>query len=198
MSWFHAVALPAATMFAVYVSIKRKAPLWKHGALLSGCGLMLSGLWFPGQWSTILLLGGGVLFFLGVPRGLAVQTSPSIDRAPSPAGRAGGGELHVSFPAPRFFLGDVRVLLLLDGAAIHDGGFKAGIDVTVPVAPGQHRLESALVFGSMRRRRGWDVAVPPSGCDVILEYSRFWGNFAKGLRVDPPAPATAGSSAGAA
>ncbi len=53
-------------------------------------------------------------------------------------------------------------MLLLDGTVIHEGGFKAGIDVTLPVAPGQHRLESAIVCGSISAatRQGWDVAVP--------------------------------------
>ena len=33
-------------------------------------GLMLSGLWLRTGWSTALLLAGGVLFLLGVPRAM--------------------------------------------------------------------------------------------------------------------------------
>jgi hypothetical protein len=198
MRWFHTVALPLATMIAVYFGIRKKAPFWKHGALVLGCGLMLGGLWLVEEWSTILLIGGGVVFFLGIPRGLAVRhIGASVDRAPARVvGEPGACGIHISFPSPRFFMGDAQVILLLDGATIYEGGFKAGIDVTVPVAPGQHRLESAIELGIAKRRRTWEVAVPSSGCDVLLEYSRTRGNFAKGVRIG--SLATAGPSAGAA
>jgi hypothetical protein len=73
MRWFHTVALPLVTMFAVYFGVKKQAPLWKHGALVLGCGLMLGGLWRAEEWSTILLIGGGVVFFLGIPRSPAIR-----------------------------------------------------------------------------------------------------------------------------
>jgi len=191
MTWFHTLALPLATLFAVTMAVKKKAPFWKLGALVMGCGLMLSGLWLTEEWSSFLLIGGGGLFFLGVPRGPAIrQTRPSIDHAPSRAAvELGSGGLHISFPSPRFFIGDAQVVLLLDGTTIYEGGFKAGIDATVPAAPGQHRLESVIELGIAKRRRSWDVAVPPSGCDAILEYSRLWGNFAQGVRIGSRAAA---------
>jgi len=197
MRWFHTVALPLATMVAVYLGAKKKAPLWKHGALVLGCGLMLVGLWRVEDWSTVLLVAGGVSFFLGIPRGLATgPASPGVDRAPVAAGELGIGGVRVSFPRPGFFMGDARVVLLLDGATIYEGGFKAGIDVTLPAAPAQHRLESRIELGVVKRRRTWDLAVPSAGCVVTLAYSRLWGNFAKGVRIDPPR--VAGPAAGAA
>ena len=105
--------------------------------------------------------------------------------------RAGG--IHISFPSQRFFAVDVQVVLLLDGTIIYQGGFKAGIDVTIPSAPGPHRLESVIGLGIAKRRRAWDIKIPPSGCDVVLAYSRFWGNFAKEVRIE--ALAAAGPSA---
>jgi hypothetical protein len=185
MRWFHTIVLPLATMFAVYMGVKKKSPSWKHGALVLGCGLMLSSLWLTEEWSTLLLIGGGVLFFLGVPRSPAIgQIAPSIGLAPSRvAGEPGSSAIHISFSSPRFLMGGAQLVLLLDGMTIHAGGFKAGIDVTIPVAPGQHRLEAVIDLGIAKRRRAWDVAVPPSGCGVMIEYSRFWGNFAKGVRI---------------
>jgi hypothetical protein len=91
--------------------------------------------------------------------------------------------LRVVFPKPGFFLTDVRVSLTLDGAAIYDGGFLAGIDVSVDTSPGPHRIESIINIGIAKRRRAWDVDVPAGGCDVAIEYSRVWGNFTKRPRV---------------
>lgn len=181
MRLFHTVVLPLATVFALYISAKKKAPIWKYGALIAGCCAMISGLWLEGELSTILLVSGGVLFFLGVPRGLTIrQAAPSVlpvlSNVPT---EQGVGRLRILFEKPEFFLTDVRVVLLLDGVTVYEGGFKAGIDVTAPTALGQHRLESIIELGLAKRRRAWAIAVPPSGCDFRLEYSRLWGNFAK-------------------
>src|SRR5262249_53845413 len=153
--------------------MKRKSPSWKQGVLVLGCVLVLSGLWLEEEWSTFLLIGGGVLFFAGVPRGLTIrQTSATSDRAAfRSAGAPGTVGMHISFPSPRFLMGDAHVVLLLDGAPVYEGGFGAGIDVTIPAAPGQHRLESVIELGIAKRRRSWEVAMPAAGCDVILEYS---------------------------
>lgn len=77
MIWFHTVFLPIATLFAVLLGIKNKVPLWKHGALVVGCGLMLTGLWLRTQWSTPLLLAGGVLFVFAVPRPVVANRKPN-------------------------------------------------------------------------------------------------------------------------
>ncbi len=68
MVWFHTVALPLGTLLLVALGIKKKVPAWKLGALVLGCALMLGGLWMQAAWSTLLLIAGGVSFFLGVPR----------------------------------------------------------------------------------------------------------------------------------
>jgi hypothetical protein len=192
MRWFHTIVLPLVTIIIVYMGHRKRTPSWKDGALILGCGLMLSGLWLTVEYSTILLIGGGAVFSFGIPRGLGGQKSRPEVECPS-AGAAkepGTGAIHVSFPRPRYLVGDARVVLLLDGASFYEGGFKAGIDVTTAAAPGSHRLESVIDLGIAKRRRSWEVAVSASGCDVILSYSRFWGNFAKSVRSSSP---TAGS-----
>ena len=71
MIWFHTVALPLATAVALLLAVKSRAPLWKPAALLAGCGLMLAGLWGGAGYATALLIAGGVLFAIGVPRRIA-------------------------------------------------------------------------------------------------------------------------------
>jgi hypothetical protein len=77
MKWFHTIALPLATMFGLFVGVQKKSPAWKQGALVVGCSLMLGGLWLTEAWSTILLIAGGALFLLGVPRGVAIARGSS-------------------------------------------------------------------------------------------------------------------------
>jgi hypothetical protein len=188
MIWFHTVVLPIATVLAVRVGVRTKAPAWKLAALVVGAGLMLSGLWLT-EWSTASLIAGGVVFLIGLPR-------PQIETRNAGAPVAAAGQLsrfaddtsdknrlHVRFLPPGFFLTDVRVVLQLDGTTIYDGGFLAGIDLRVPVSPGDHRLESVIDLGLAKRRRSWDVVVRDSDCDVVLEYSRMWGNFTKNPRM---------------
>jgi len=185
MRWLHTVFLPLATMLAVYLGIKKKVPSWKHGALILGCGLILRGLWLVPDWSTALLIAGCALSFLGIPLGAAAQQrSVGVDQASTHvASEPGTSRIHVSFPRPGFFMGDARVVLLLDGATVHEGSFKAGIDITIPAALGRHCLESVIELGIARRRRSWELVASSPGCDVVLEYSRFWGNFSKTARI---------------
>lgn len=88
----------------------------------------------------------------------------------------------MTFAKPGFFLTDIRVVLLLDGAPVYDGGFLAGIDVMAEAAPGPHRLESVIDLGFVKRRQSWDVVAPAA---VVIEYSRLWGNFKKRAHVRP-------------
>jgi hypothetical protein len=69
MIWFHTFALPLATLVALLIGAKSKMRSWKYGALVTGCALMLAGLWRTDSTSTPFLIAGGVLFSLGVPRG---------------------------------------------------------------------------------------------------------------------------------
>ncbi|HEY4056214.1 MAG TPA: hypothetical protein VGM39_06370 [Kofleriaceae bacterium] len=89
--------------------------------------------------------------------------------------------LRVVFHRPRFFISDVALGLWLDGQPIFQDGFLSGVDVSLPAAPGSHRLDAMIDLGVVRRRRSWDVDVPAPGCEVTIRYSRFWGNFAKKL-----------------
>jgi hypothetical protein len=183
---FHTVALPLATALAIYWGVRMKAPLWKQGALVAGCGLMLVGLWTDSSTSTFVIIAGGTLFFMGIPRRPVEQRVGTDVASPAPEARAsssGGPSIRLTLPKPGFFLNDVRVKMLLDGAPVYDGSFTSGFDVTFPAAAGNHRLESVIELGIAQRRRQWDVVVPAAGCDVQVEYSRFWGNFTKSLLV---------------
>lgn len=185
MAWSCTLIVLSALAFAIQRGVKSKAPRWKHGALVLGCGVQLCGFWLAGHWGMVLAVGGCLVFLLGVPIRLR-PTTQVVDQVP------GIGGIHILFFKPRFFLADVQLVLLLDGATIYAGSFIAGVDMTSPAAPGQHRLESRLELPFMTRRRSWDIAVSPSGCEVVLEYSRFWGNFTKRVRTATLALASSG------
>jgi hypothetical protein len=194
MRWFHTLALPLATTFALYRSVKMRAPAWKYAALVLGCALMVGGLWIADDWATVALVCGGVVFVVAIPRGrLAREASPGVEHAPFRTGELGDADVRITFTGPGFFLNDgARVILLLDGAIVHECSFRQGFDVVIPVAPGPHGLEAVIEFGFAKRQRSWDIVVPPSGCDVALEYGRFRGNFTKDAHIVPRA---AGSEA---
>ena len=77
MIWFHTIALPIATLFAVFMGVKSKMAAWKYAALIAGSAAMLAGLWITSESSTLLLIAGGLMFFLGVPRRANVNRPPS-------------------------------------------------------------------------------------------------------------------------
>jgi len=89
--------------------------------------------------------------------------------------------LRIVFPPPGLFITDVRMTLALDGQPVYDGSFRSGMDVSVEVAPGAHRLESRIELGPAARTRAWDIDVDAEQVTVQIAYSRFWGNFKKGL-----------------
>lgn len=93
--------------------------------------------------------------------------------------------LRVLFPRPGFFLSDIALGFWLDGQPVFSGGFLSGVDLPLPAAPGLHRLDALIDIGLMKRRRTWEIDVPPGGCEVVIRYSRFWGNFAKQLELRP-------------
>lgn len=95
-------------------------------------------------------------------------------------------QLQITFPRPGFYVTDVRMTVLLDGQVVYDGSFLSGIDLTVPVQPGAHRVTTKIDVGGLGifRTREYDVTVPPGrGTTLHLEYSRFWGNFSRRPRV---------------
>jgi hypothetical protein len=170
--------LPLATLLGVYLNIRRRAPWWRYAALLTGCALLMLGVWIDEAWAIELEVAGLVLVIVGRPR-FAIARS-----APRPA-TPGVTCMHIALQRPGFFLGDAQVVLRLDGVAVYSGGFRAGIDVAIPAAAGRHVLEATLEIPMLKRTRSWDVIVADPGCQVTLEYSRFWGNFAKKVRVEP-------------
>jgi hypothetical protein len=99
-----------------------------------------------------------------------------------------GPFLRVVWERPGFFLGDPRLLVTLDGTPIFDGGFRGGFDVCVPVAPGWHRVVTAIpVLGtSAWRSRDYSLDFTSArSMTLVLEYSRVWGNFASRPKVVP-------------
>ena len=92
--------------------------------------------------------------------------------------------LTVKFDKPGFLLSDVRLIVLLNGTPVYDGGFASGFEVTVLVPPGRHSLETHIDLGMVGRKRQCALVLPPAGGWVAsLSYSRFWGNFSKKLDV---------------
>jgi hypothetical protein len=95
--------------------------------------------------------------------------------------------LHVVWPKPTLMIPMGSVLLWVDGRPVWRGPFEHGVDVSVPVLPGKHRLEVKIdVEGMFSRTRGYDVEVS-GAMRLDLTYSRFWGNFSKKVGLRPGA-----------
>ena len=87
--------------------------------------------------------------------------------------------LRITFPPPGFFLVDARFTVTLDGHPVYDGSFKQGFDGMFPVAPGYHEIATRIDMGGIARSRSYPIVISPGrGYSLLLEYSRFWGNFA--------------------
>jgi hypothetical protein len=97
--------------------------------------------------------------------------------------------LRVVFEKPGWFLNDPRVVVRLDESTLHDGSFTSGFERTVEVAPGPHRLTTAIHVGGFQRKRAYELVLGGEGAYregtgrwvARLDYSRFWGNFTKKL-----------------
>lgn len=87
--------------------------------------------------------------------------------------------LRVMLPPQRFYVVDVRVVLMVDGVFGFAGSFKQGFDVNLPAVPGPHVLTAVIELDAFRRTRDYAIVVPAGGLALQLEYSRFWGNFKK-------------------
>ncbi len=89
--------------------------------------------------------------------------------------------VHVTirFLPPGFFLNSPKVRIVLDDHwVVYHGGFVHGFRVDIPVAPGPHRLTVVLETGVIDRTKHHWVNFPANmRHDVLLEYSRLWGNF---------------------
>ncbi len=93
--------------------------------------------------------------------------------------------LHVVWPKPTLMIPMGSVLVWVDGQPAWRGPFEQGVDVTVPMPPGRHRVDVRIdVEGLFARNRSYEVDVTgPMRLD--LHYSRFWGNFAKKVVLRP-------------
>lgn len=96
--------------------------------------------------------------------------------APSP-------RLRLVFRPPGFFLMDVPVRLMVNGHVVFHGGFMNGILVEVPMMEGTYAVD-AVISGPVDRTRRYNVVVRP-GCvtEVLLDYSRMWGNFTSSPKI---------------
>jgi len=93
--------------------------------------------------------------------------------------------LHVVWPRPALMIPMGSVLLWVDGRPVWRGPFEQGVDVTVPLLPGRHRVDVRIdVEGLFARNRSYDVEVP-GAMRLDLSYSRLWGNFSKKASLRP-------------
>jgi hypothetical protein len=92
--------------------------------------------------------------------------------------------MRIVFPKPGFFIADVRVTVHVNGWCAYDGGFLQGFDVRFPVVPGPCVIEMRIDAGLLTRSRQYVVEGRAGfAVEVFVEYSRFWGNFAKEPRL---------------
>lgn len=96
-----------------------------------------------------------------------------MDRALAP-------NLRIAFAPPGFFLNDAGLSITLDGYTVYSGSFTRGFELMFPVAPGVHLVTTCIDIGLVRRTREYHVPVTAGRAfSVVLDYSRFWGNFTK-------------------
>jgi hypothetical protein len=97
----------------------------------------------------------------------------AVDRSLAP-------QLRIAFPPPGFFLADARLVILLNAHVVYAGSFKQGVELSIPVAPGEHVVSTRIEIDALTRTRDYPITIPPGEAfSVILSYSRFWGNFTK-------------------
>lgn len=102
-----------------------------------------------------------------------------MDRSLSP-------QLRITLPKPGFFIVDGRLVVLLDQQVVYDGSFLSGMDLSFAVQPGWHTVVPRIEMGALSRSKNYSVHVPPGpGVTLVLEYSRFWGNFASKPKIVP-------------
>jgi hypothetical protein len=88
--------------------------------------------------------------------------------------------LRITFAKPGFFLVDVRLVATIDGHPAHDGSFKQGLDRAFSVFPGYHQIAITIDMGGISRNRVYPITIMANRrYSLILEYSRWWGNFAR-------------------
>ncbi|HEY3356394.1 MAG TPA: hypothetical protein VGQ83_24300 [Polyangia bacterium] len=92
--------------------------------------------------------------------------------------------LHIVFAKPKLMIDAATTILHVDGVPVAQGSFTAGVDLTVPVAKGRHRIDLRIDLGVFARTRAYEIDVP-GPTRLELRYSRLWGNFTRKPRVFP-------------
>ena len=79
-----------------------------------------------------------------------------------------------------FFVVNVKVTVLLDGAEVGHGSVKDGVDICVPCPSGSHELEVRHSW----RKKNYTLELVGSGpFEARLSYSRLMGNFSGDVRL---------------
>lgn len=89
----------------------------------------------------------------------------------------------IRFVKPRFFLPGSGLQVSLNTQLVFEGDFTDGFEQTLDFAPGTHQINTRIDLGIVRTR---SVVVPIEAgrhTVIVLEYSRFWGNFTKKPRI---------------
>src|SRR5262245_55776354 len=98
-------------------------------------------------------------------------------------------QLRIRFDDPGWFANDPRLLITVDGINVYDGRFRGGVNASIDVGPGTHRIETAVeLLPGIATKREFTVEMPSDayrqdgrGIEALLSYSRFSGNFDRTL-----------------
>ncbi len=89
----------------------------------------------------------------------------------------------IRFEKPSFMLPGSVLAVSLDAQQVFCGDFTLGFDTTLEVAPGAHQLTTQIQLGIVRKRAVQVSVEAGRHTVIILQYSRFWGNFTKKPKV---------------
>jgi hypothetical protein len=93
--------------------------------------------------------------------------------------------LHLVWPPPVLMIPMGSVLVWIDGRPVWQQPFERGLDVTVPVLPGRHKVDVRIdVEGLFARNRSYEIDVP-GPTRLELRYSRLWGSFTRKVTPRP-------------
>jgi hypothetical protein len=86
--------------------------------------------------------------------------------------------MRIVFAPPGFFLNDPLLTIHVNGWQAYAGSFARGLDVRFPVVPGPLAVRTRIeVLGIGRDKTYAAMAVHGHALEMVLEYSRLWGNF---------------------
>ena len=86
--------------------------------------------------------------------------------------------MRIIFPPPGFFVNDPLCTIHVNGWCAYSGSFVSGIDVRFPVVPGPLTIKTRIeVLGIGREKVYAAMAVHGHALELVLDYSRMWGNF---------------------